>query len=540
MLNIYNQKWKQFFNVIMLCTTLTFLFTPLSSNVKAADVPRFSPEYVLSDQTYTSLRVFNNPDTIQQELEKSNSPLKSFKEDGKLASQIIWDAARGITSTKYNIKPNLNPAIILAYLEKEMGLLSNSNYNVKTDPEGRIKKAMGYGCPDVGDCDPEYLGFSNQINWGAFQLQLNFDTASPSSNKKIAPYFIGSIITTKDGYTFTIENAATASCYRYTPHVYYGCYNLWKIITGKGWGVSGTKYLYDDLDRTNLGSKNTGSPTVTVEKVSDDDGEKLLNTYFTLGQNEEKIQVLQRFLKQKGVFNNQNISAIYDRATAAAVKEYRFNTGKLLGNFRSLTPGQCRNLIRKTYNKSSESVDIKNLQICLTDIGFMDDFNQTGYYGDTTSKAHLYARKWILDEALPIGGTVPATTSNSVDPTLVVNPNPSPSVSNTTSCNVLGLNFIKGQVGQNVRDLQECLRVMGMFKWPAGVTGYFGDYTNELYNTWLENANCELIKKQAWAYGEKSERVKRLQVCLKEIGKFDYPSFTGFLGPITWRGVKSL
>ncbi len=503
----------------------TAVFTPIVPVTAQAGIPEFTPDYVLSDDSFRSTRAFPSTQSVQDYLNQVNSPLKNYRQNNKLASQIIFEAARGITSSQYGFTPQINPGVIMAYIEKEMSLISNTSYDVNLDREGRVQKAMGYGCPDIGGCDPEYRGFTNQINWGALQLEINFVTASPAATKKIPPYVSGSKITTLDGYTFVISNQATATCYRYTPHVFYGCYNLWKIVTANGWGVSNQKYLYDDLDKANIGK--TPKDSIVIENISELEGEKLLWQEFNLGQNDTNVRNLQRYLKQNNYFNGQNISSIYDRSTGDSLR--KFIMEKNMVKAAQAISSTCRSLFVQSYNIGTENENIKQLQKCLIDQGLFDTFNNTGYYGEITNKAHKY-----------IQAIIKKTQSDSNINGRGDSPEPiSLSLGEVSNCEVIGRNFVVGQMGDNVTKLQECLKSKGIFKWPSGVTGYYGEYTNGLYTELVASLPCNKIKTQKWEFGERSQRVKRLQECLKQEGKFDHPSITGFLGNITWKGLKS-
>jgi hypothetical protein len=148
-----------------------------------------------------------------------------------LASQIIYDSGKAY---------GLSQKTILATLQKEQSLI--------TDPSpaaSQINYAMGYGCPDSGSCS--HAGFFTQIDWGTWQLRLNYARANGDNNwigtvgdpsfysyacpGKTRYYstglYPGRDVTFYDDYKtaythFVIANAATASLYCYTPHAYPG------------------------------------------------------------------------------------------------------------------------------------------------------------------------------------------------------------------------------------------------------------------------------------------------------------------------------
>ena len=188
-----------------------------------------------------------------------------------------------------------------------------------------------------------------------------------------------------------------------------------------------------------------------------------------------------------------------------------------------------KNLINQNYIFGSENGNVKQLQRCLIEQKVFDVYNNTGYYGEITIKAHKFIQAIIQKEDIlkNVSGK-----GNSVDSVVIV-------ADKSDNCEVIGRNFIIGQMGDSVTKLQECLKSKGVYKWSNGVTGYFGEYTNSLYRDVIQNLPCKEVKSQKWEYGERSFRVSRLQECLREDGKFDYSTITGFLGPITWRGLKS-
>ena len=213
-----------------------------------AGVPKFDPGYILHDESFASTRAFGSAESVQTYLERQNSILATYVDRGTPASEWIWQASRGATSSQRGITPQLNPGLLIALLEKEQSLISLARYDTAADPEKRLRAATGYACPDNDTCDSQYYGFATQINSAAYQLQKNFDEARSG----VGVFVVGQTIETLDNYQVTLANAATAAVYRYTPHVYWGNYNLWKIITANGWGVSPQTYSLQAIDRRNV------------------------------------------------------------------------------------------------------------------------------------------------------------------------------------------------------------------------------------------------------------------------------------------------
>lgn len=196
-------------------------------------------------------------EAIQAFLVSNNSFLKDYTDTSSVganrtAAQIIYDAARGIKHTvpAYDTwlgetfkgvkldetTGTVSPKVILIFLQKEQSLISKTSRD-----ENALNKAMGYSCPDSGGCNLNYSGFSQQVEWGAWQLRYNYEVAGKpldwwntnydAGNNSIN--YVGQTKTFVDytgSYDITIANAATASIYRYTPHVFDSAYNVWNFF----------------------------------------------------------------------------------------------------------------------------------------------------------------------------------------------------------------------------------------------------------------------------------------------------------------------
>ena len=319
---------------------------------ETSSLPIFSPSYVLSDTTFSSRKTFNSQQSIQAYLESIRSPLANYYDQGQIASYWIWNASNGLTNTYMNIKPNVNPAVILAFLEKEQSLLSIANYNTKTDPQVRLKWAMGMGCPDGTKCNSAYEGFANQVNWGAFQLQYNYNLSANNQGN----FRAGSNIRTLDNYDVYLSNSASASVYRYTPHVYWGNYSLWKIITANGWGISDQKYTYSQLDSVNL--QNKDKPIVWTTPVSTPAPSPKLEIVPTVASNK--------------IISNPSID------NAIEIKPY-------WSTFKQST---CEQLKTQKYQMGESSQSVKQLQLCMQKLGlFVWKYGATGYLGNVTKES---------------------------------------------------------------------------------------------------------------------------------------------------------
>lgn len=496
--------------------------------VQAAPAPVFNQNSFMTESAFRSTRAFPSVAAVQSVLDRYNSPLKNYSENGKSAAQIIFEAARGVTSSKYGITPDLNPGLLLAYLEKEQSLLSKTGYDTAADKEGRIRKAMGYGCPDGADCDPEYKGFSNQVNWAAYQLEYNYKLASGTKSHQ---FQVGKTIRTLDNYDVLLVNAATSAQYRYTPHVYWGNYNLWKIMTSNGWGDSAQTYSSGDIDSTNLPGKVVPNADNTpMEKIELSVAKPLLEKTYKDGEQSKEVETLQKFLKQTGHFVYPYITGYYGTVTKTAHQAYlRDNPPVIVNNPSPSAPtpqDRCQSLINKTWSIGQTSNEVKELQDCLTTSGhFKHVHGSTGYFGNVTQDALNRARS----------GSAPTVA-------IVTNP------TFTARCQALvNEKWSIGEVSPQVKELQDCLTKSGHFNHVHGSTGYFGTVTQDALNRArgtsatpvVVNAKCTELKSAAkyWKVGTSSQSVRELQKCLQDEGLYKWQfGITGYFGDYT-RGL---
>ncbi len=123
------------------------------------------------------------------------------------AAEIIGQVARSC---------GVNPQALLVMLQKEQGLLTASGPRLTQD---RYSIAMGYGCPDTANCDPQYFGFSNQVYHAARQFQIYLQNPG---NFSVVPFSENSIRYHHNSEcgetTVYVENFATAGLYNYTPY----------------------------------------------------------------------------------------------------------------------------------------------------------------------------------------------------------------------------------------------------------------------------------------------------------------------------------
>ena len=213
---------KAIFSIFFVVVLISSAF---ASNAKAAS---FNQSNLISNFDFTNVNSMSTSE-IQFFLQNRNSYLKDFSEGGRSAAQIIHEASHGHGDASGSINGitvnsstgTVAPGVILATLQKEQSLISRT-----TRDTNAINKAMGYACPDSGSCNPSYLGFTKQVESGAWQLRYNYERAQ---GKGFSNFQVGQSFN-YDGDIGTFSNRATASLYRYTPHVYNGNYNFWNLF----------------------------------------------------------------------------------------------------------------------------------------------------------------------------------------------------------------------------------------------------------------------------------------------------------------------
>ncbi|MFH1909720.1 MAG: hypothetical protein ABIJ72_00800, partial [bacterium] len=213
---------KAIFSIFFVVVLISSVFV---SNAKATS---FNQSNLISNFDFINVNSRSTSE-IQFFLQNRNSYLKDFSEGGRSAAQIIHEASHGHGDASGSINGitvnsstgTVAPGVILATLQKEQSLISRT-----TQDTNAINKAMGYACPDSGSCNPSYLGFTKQVESGAWQLRYNYERAQ---GKGFSDYQVGQSFN-YDGDIGTFSNRATASLYRYTPHVYNGNYNFWNLF----------------------------------------------------------------------------------------------------------------------------------------------------------------------------------------------------------------------------------------------------------------------------------------------------------------------
>ncbi len=221
-------KYLRTYFAVIMTAGLLFSVTPLATSQPAQAAT--DNNNLISDAGFTNVDVMTAAD-IQTFLTLRGGFLKDFSEGGRSAAQIIYDAAHGYgqasgSSSGVTIDTStgtVSPRVLLVTLQKEQGLLTMINRN-----DDSLRKAMGYGCPDGEGCNAKYAGFTNQVEWAAWQLRYNYEAGFKndawrtqyygSSGFAAKPGYPGQTVTI-DSTSVTFANSATAALYRYTPHI---------------------------------------------------------------------------------------------------------------------------------------------------------------------------------------------------------------------------------------------------------------------------------------------------------------------------------
>lgn len=232
---------------ISLVSAFILLFSPLSLMAQTEIDPEFNPGRIVSDAEVLNTNSMSLNE-IQNFLNRQNSFLAGYSTynshgtPNKTAAEIIYEAATanydcdGVelsdspTEAEKKLKcrhvTTVNPKFLLVLLQKEQSLISDTN-----PKQSQLDWATGYGCPDNWACNPYYKGFGKQVNSAALQFRYYIDHPNGYKYKAGNTYTFtnpyGAV--TNEPMSVTIENAATAGLYNYTPHVFNGNYNFFKL-----------------------------------------------------------------------------------------------------------------------------------------------------------------------------------------------------------------------------------------------------------------------------------------------------------------------
>jgi len=210
------------------------LLLPCQTGAQTTDqiAANFNPNYIISDNEvldYTAMDL----DEIQNLLLRKGSFLAGYKINSCTSDDVANSAAcSGPVMTAAEIiydravTNKVNPKFLLVLIQKEQSLIEDSS-----PTQSQLDWAAGYGCPDNSSPNPRWRGFWKQINSASLQFRDYMD------NPQLYTYKAGGTYTftnpygavTSEPITVTPVCQATAALYNYTPHVYNGNYNFYKI-----------------------------------------------------------------------------------------------------------------------------------------------------------------------------------------------------------------------------------------------------------------------------------------------------------------------
>jgi peptidoglycan hydrolase-like protein with peptidoglycan-binding domain len=224
----------------------------------------------------------------------------------------------------------------------------------------------------------------------------------------------------------------------------------------------------------------------------------------------------------------------------------------------------CEQLKSRSWSIGQSGKDVYDLQFCLQNRNlFKYPEGFTSYFGNYT-QARLIDWKNGLQKPSDENTSQPTAASNSNNGVITINlvggnggnggnSNSQTQVTNQpqpSTCDELkNKNYTFGSTSDDIKKLQDCMTSNGYFKHPFGSTGYFGSVTQTALNNWKNgssqpvaqnNNSCDNLKNQNYPFGETSDRVKQLQICMTGNGYFKHSAgATGYFGPVTQSALNN-
>lgn len=230
-------KHKIFFILVLIFASFIYINNAYAQETNA----NFNYNYIISDDEILDYQSMSQQE-IQNFLIRKGSYLANYSCNNaegvlKKASEIIYEASTDNYDCDYaNLSENptreekklkckpvkINPQFIIVLLQKEQGLIEDS-----TPKQSQLDWAVGYGCPDGQACNMRWNGFGKQVNSAV--LQFYDYIINPQRYKYKAGQTYTVTNTGRDSIDINPYNRATAALYNYTPHVYNGNYNFYKL-----------------------------------------------------------------------------------------------------------------------------------------------------------------------------------------------------------------------------------------------------------------------------------------------------------------------
>jgi peptidoglycan endopeptidase LytE len=188
------------------------------------------------------------------------------------------------------------------------------------------------------------------------------------------------------------------------------------------------------------------------------------------------------------------------------------------------------------------SPQVKELQQLLKEKGFFTYPTATGYFGTITEQA---VKAFQASVRLPVTGIVDDATYAKLKET---------AAHSMTEMKI-------GSRGNNVKVLQQNLKLLGYFQYPD-ITGYYGTITQDAVKRFQQNNGLsatgvadartvqliqnavnkqpvvKTLQTDVLKIGSRGTEVSKLQQNLKLLGYFTYPEITGYYGTITADAVR--
>lgn len=195
-----------------------------SGTMSASQIQAFLDAKVPSCQSgYTCLKDFTQKTATKKPNTYCSGTYTGSSRES--AASIISKAAKAC---------GISEKVLLVILQKEQGLVTHT-----WPSDFRYDKAMGFACPDNAACDPQFLGFQNQVYMAAKQLRrYSMDSTFnwyPVGKASQIRYHPNAACGTS---SVTIQNKATAALYYYTPYQP----NRAALAAGYGTGDSCSSY----------------------------------------------------------------------------------------------------------------------------------------------------------------------------------------------------------------------------------------------------------------------------------------------------------
>jgi peptidoglycan hydrolase-like protein with peptidoglycan-binding domain len=220
----------------------------------------------------------------------------------------------------------------------------------------------------------------------------------------------------------------------------------------------------------------------------------------------------------------------------------------------------CATNLNWEYTVGEYGMEIIKLQKCLKEKGLFEHPDGiTGYFGNySNSKLKEYKSGGEKSTSGTLG-VKKETNSENQNPTTSNTKDSQPTQSSSNCQKSFSKTYKIGDVGDNIRELQQCLKDIGLFQYAGGITGYYGNYTKtalELSKTQgtlgvkkessnavilsgakdpqTTIANCDNILIKSYKVGDAGDPITKLQECLQTKGFYTYwGGITGYYGSYT-------